>query len=239
MMHIRTVALMALTLVVAAAGCRDDRRDGNDRWATTENTNVKIDWDKVNEAYKTAEGPADFEQKVNEIYEGDEIISVSVQDTDAKTQVVTGFFDKNTDGQVAEDEKIFTIQRDVSGEGSGQYQIAGHGAYYGYRSPMWDIATGMLLGSMISSALRPGYTPVHTRPYVTSPERRGALTSYRGQYRAKYPERFSRSGRTYNSKGTRSWGSGSRSPAPKRSFGGGRFGIRGKRRDSKPARLNS
>jgi hypothetical protein len=162
-----------------------------------------------------------------------------VHDVDAKTQVVTGFFDKNQDGEVAEDEKIFTIQRDVADQGSGQYQIAGHGAYHGYRSPMWDIATGMLLGSMISGALRPGYSPAYTRPYVTSPARRGALTSHRSQYRAKYPERFSRSGRTYNSKGTRSWGSGSRSPTPKRSFGGGRFGIRGKRRESRPQRLTS
>ena len=47
---------------------------GTERWATTDNTNVPIDWDKVNEAYKSADGPADFEKRVNEIYEGDEVI---------------------------------------------------------------------------------------------------------------------------------------------------------------------
>jgi hypothetical protein len=237
MMKILKTAFLAL-LVVAAAGCRDDRQRGNERWTATENTNVKIDWDKVSEAYKTAEGPADFEQKVNEIYEGDEIVSVSVHDVDASTQVVTGFFDKDQNGQVEEEEKIFTIQRNVTDEGSGQYQVTGHGPYYGYHSPMMSFAMGMMMGSMISGALRPGYVG-YSRPYVTGTERRGALSSQRSQYRARNPERFSRSGKTYNSKGTRSWGSGRRSPGPRRSFGGGRFGIRDQRRDSRPQRLTS
>ena len=104
---------------------------GTERWATTENTNVPIDWDKVNEAYKTADGPADFEKRVNEIYEGDEVISVSVQDLAGNAQVVTGFFDKDKSGTVQEGEKIFTIKRNVTGEGTGQYQTQGYGAYYG------------------------------------------------------------------------------------------------------------
>ena len=94
---------------------------GTERWATTENTNVPLDWDKVNEAYKTADGPADFEKRVNEIYEGDEVISVSVKDLADNTQVVTGFFDKDKSGTVQEAEKIFTIKRNVTGEGTGQY----------------------------------------------------------------------------------------------------------------------
>jgi hypothetical protein len=245
MMKILGTAFIALLVVGATAGCRDDdRRRGNERWVTTENTNVAIDWDKINEAYKTAEGPAEFEQKVNEIYEGDEIVSVSVHDVDASNQVVTGFFDKNQNGQVEEEEKIFTIQRSVSSDGTGQYQMAGHGPYYGYHSPMMSFAMGMMMGSMISGALRPGYAG-YSRPYVTSTERRGALSNNRSQYRARNPERFSRSGKTYNSQGTRSWGSssnstsGSRSPAPRRSGGGARFGVRGKQRESRPERLAS
>ena len=114
-------AVLAASLVAGgglAACSRDD--GGTDRWVTTENTNVKIDWNKVNEAYKTAEGPEDLEKKINEIYEGDELISVAVQDQDEKTQVVTGFFDKNLSGNIDEGEKIFTIKRDdhVMGEGA-------------------------------------------------------------------------------------------------------------------------
>ncbi|MEZ4368998.1 MAG: hypothetical protein R2939_22365 [Kofleriaceae bacterium] len=76
---------------------------GAERWTTTENTNVKLDWDKVNEAYRLADGPADFERRVNEIYEGDEIISIAVRDADDRTQVVTGFFDRDGNGRVSDD----------------------------------------------------------------------------------------------------------------------------------------
>src|SRR5688572_15622779 len=122
----RFAKLIAASLLIAvpAAGCSSDNQ-GTERWATTENTNVKIDWDKVNQAYKDANGPEDLEKRINEIYEGDEIISISVKDEDEKVQVVTGFFDKNTSGSVDEGEKIFTIKRELKGAGEAQYQTAG------------------------------------------------------------------------------------------------------------------
>jgi hypothetical protein len=219
--------------LLAAGACGSDR--DNDRWATTENTNVQIDWDKVNEAYKTAEGPEDLEKKINEIYEGDEIISIAVQDEDAKTQVVTGFFDKNTSGKVDEGEKIFTIKRQIKGEGQGEIQTTGYGPYAGYHSPILSIATGMILGSMISSAFSPRYVPVYTTPYTTTTARHGTLSAQRSSYRASNPERFSkpsRTGRTYGG-GTRSGGS---RPSG-RSGGGGRFGLARAGRTVRPQRL--
>jgi hypothetical protein len=161
-------AALAVSLIGGTAACNLDRRREQERWATTENTNVKIDWDKVNEAYKLAEGPADLERRVNEIYEGDEIISIAVHDLDDGTQVVTGFFDHNTDGKVDEPEKIFTIQRTPTGPGEGQYQTQGYGHYAGYHSPMMGIMTGMLMGSMMSSMLMPSYRPMYTQPYTTT-----------------------------------------------------------------------
>jgi hypothetical protein len=103
---------------------------------------------------------------------------------------------------------------------------------------MMSFATGMLMGSLISGAFSPAYRPV---AYVTSPTRRGELTSHRNTYRASNPGKYSKSGRSYNSKGTRSWGSGSGSSGSRRSFGGGgRFGIRGRRnREHKPERLSA
>ncbi|MCG8419321.1 MAG: hypothetical protein MJE77_15415 [Proteobacteria bacterium] len=226
-------ALLACTLAASLlSGCS---KDETERWVTTDNTTVKIDWDKVNEAYRNAEGPKDFEQKVNEIYEGDEVISIAVEDTADKNQVVTGFFDKNSNGAVEEPEKIFSIQRSIT-EGKGQYQVVGHGAYGYYRSPFWDIASGMLLGAMISSAFRPNYAPVS---YTTSAARSSQLRSYRNSYRAKNPSRFARSkksssGRTY---GSSNRGTTTRSSSSRRSSGGG-FGIRGRRRrEKKPVRL--
>jgi hypothetical protein len=221
------LALAPVTLL-GAAGCSSEEK--TERWATTDNTNVDIDFDKVNEAYKQAEGPEDFERRVNEIYEGDEIISVAVQDLDNKVQVVTGFFDKDKSGSVDEAEKIFTIKREVTGEGAASVQTQGHGAYGYYHSPVMSLVTGMVLGSMLSNAFSPRYVPVYTQPYTTSAARASTLSSQRSSYRASNPGRFDRSkasstGRRYNNTGTRSWGSSGRSSGG-RSGGGGRFGLR-------------
>ena len=227
----------ALVAVVAAAsltvaGCD---RGATERWATTENTTVQIDWDKVNEAYKLAEGPEDFEKRVNEIYSGDEVISVAVKDDDAKNQVVTGFFDKNTNGQVEEAEKIFTIKREVTGEGTAQVATTGYGPYYGYHSPLLSIASGMLLGSMMSNAFSPGYAPRYGTPYTTSASRVSSLSQQRSSYRAANPSRFSApkasaSGRKYNSTGSRGFSGRS---------GGSRFGGTRKDRTRRPERLDA
>lgn len=225
-------ALLAGMLVTGSVACTSDPE--SNRWVTTENTNVKIDWDKVNQAYKDATGPEDLEKRINEIYEGDEVISISVQDTDEKNQTVTGFFDKNKSGAIDEGEKIFTINRRVTGEGAGEIQTTGHGPYYGYHSPLLSIASGMLLGSMLSSAFAPRYVPMYTTPYATSPARLGAIGAERSSYRAANPSRFSkpsRTGRTYG-------GSPGRTGGGTRSGGGGRFGLARRGRATRPERLS-
>jgi hypothetical protein len=231
-------AALAVLVMSGGVGC-ESRSDRVERWATTENTNVKLDWDKVNEAYKQASGPEDLEKRINEIYEGDEVISVAVQDQDNKTQVVTGFFDKNSSGTVDEGEKIFTIKREPSGEGSAQYQTMGYGPYYGYHSPLISIASGMLLGSMMSSMFAPHYVPVYTRPYTTPWSRVSTLHSERSSYRATNPARFgprSQSGRSYGGRP-----SISRPPANIPSGGvrrgGGFFGLARAGRAVRPERL--
>jgi hypothetical protein len=231
-------AALAVMVVGSSVGCDSDR-DRVDRWATTENTNVKLDWDKVNEAYKHASGPQDLEKRINEIYEGDEVISVAVQDQGDKTQVVTGFFDKNTNGKVDEDEKIFTIKREPTGESTAQYQTVGYGAYYGYHSPMLSIASGMLLGSMMSSMFMPHYVPVYTQPYITPVGRVVNLHSERSSFRAANPTRFgprSQSGRTYGGSKPTIQRPSVRPSSGFRS-GGGSFGLARAGRAVRPERL--
>lgn len=230
---------LSAALVLPAAGCGDAGSRGNDRWVTTENAAVDIDWDAVSEAYKKAEGPEDFEQRVNEIYTGDEIVSVGVHDLDDSTQEVTGFFDKNTNGAIDEGEKVFTIRRKITGEGEGNYQIQGHNRYASYRSPFWDVAAGMVVGSMISRAFMPSYRPMYSQPYYTPTSRHSALTTHRNSYRNANPSKFSsskkagtksQSGRRYNRGGgnfnkskTSTTPRPRSTPRPRR---GGRFGLR-------------
>ena len=81
------VAMAALLLAAPACGGGSNSSPrGNDRWVTTENTTIDIDWDAVGKAYEKAEGPEDFETKVNEIYTGSEIISVA-ESIDVTSQV--------------------------------------------------------------------------------------------------------------------------------------------------------
>lgn len=219
------VVLGIVPLALVMNGCnpssaeRTEPAKQNERWATTENTNVPIDWDKVNEAYKLADGPEDLERRVNEIYEGDEVVSISVVDVDDRTQLVTGFIDRNTNGTVDEPEKIFAIRRELSGKDTAQYQTVGYGAYHGYHSPMIGIASGMLLGSMMSRSFMPGYSPMYRQPYTTPASRVGEMRQTRSSYRAANPTQFQRSqsGRTYNRPST--------ARGAPRFRGGGRFGV--------------
>jgi hypothetical protein len=212
-------AFLGVSLAIGpVAGCGSSD-EGNERWAATNNTNVKIDWDKVNEAYKAADGPEDLEKRLNEIYEGDEIISVHVQDLD-KTQIVTGFFDKDSSGTVEEPEKIFTIRRELK-DGNAQYQTSGHGYYAGYHSPFMGIASGMLMGAMMSSMFMPSYAPMYSQPYTTSQSRLSNINGSRSSYRAANPERFSR-----RSQSGKSYGGGKSSGGTSRSRGGSRFGVK-------------
>jgi hypothetical protein len=220
----RRSLVTALAATVALGSITACGAPGNDRWVVTEDTTVDIDWDAINEAYRNAEGPEDFEQKVNEIYTGDEIISISVRDADDKSQTVTGFFDKDADGKVSEGEKIFTIQRDIVGADKAQYQISGYGPYAHYHSPMWDIASGMMMGMFLSSMFSPGYRPMYTTPYTTSPARQAALSQHRSSYRAANPNKFAKassSGRSYGNRGG-AWGSSGSG----RRRSGGSFGVR-------------
>lgn len=235
-------ASLALALGLGAGpGCdRGSDQDAVERWATTENTNVQIDWDKVNEAYKQASGPEDLEKRINEIYEGDEVISIAVHDQDDKTQVVTGFFDKNTNGTVEEPEKIFTIKREPKGASEAQYQTTGYGPYYGYHSPFMSLASGMLMGAMISNMFMPSYVPMYTRPYVTHPTRVTALQGSRSSYRAANPERFgprSKSGRVYGGSKAPSRPSYRPSGGGGGRRGGGFFGLARAGRTARPVRL--
>lgn len=215
-----TIVLAALlTSGAAMSGC--SLGGSNERWATTQNTNVTINWDRINEAYRAASGPEDLERRVNEIYEGSEVISIAVADLDASTQEVTGFFDRNSSGAVDAGEKIFTMRRRVTGEGAAEMQTTGYGAYSAYHSPMFSIMSGMMLGSMLSNAFRPGYVPMYSAsPYVTN----GARLS---QIRTARPFRPSVSAHTRPSGSGRSFPG--RGGMPR---GGARFGVR---RGDRPA----
>jgi hypothetical protein len=179
--------------------------EGTTSGSTAENE-TQLDFNKVNEAYREADSPEDFEKRVNEIYEGDEIISIAVEDQDEQHQTVTGFIDRNQNGSVDEGEKIFAIKRTPTEATAGttttettvsqtaEYVTTGYGPYAYYTSPYYPLAwgTGLAVGAMAAMAWRgAAYAPYR---YATSAARVGALNTYRGGYRAANPQRFQNAG---------------------------------------------
>jgi hypothetical protein len=194
-----------LALAVPIVGCGSSQSEVVEPWPETTNAGgsesptAKIDFEAISQAYKEANSPEDFEQRVNEIYQGDEIVSIAVEDQNDQTQLVTGFIDKNGNGTVDEGEKIFTINRTPTGSGEQQtaqsvttgytYDV-GVGYVPYYTSPYYPLVwgTGLAVGAMAAMAWRgAAYAPYR---YATSAARVGALSMYRGNYRAANPQRF-------------------------------------------------
>lgn len=209
--------------------------DGAPKWVTDGNAAPGIDWKEVEKAYKESTSPEDFEKRVNEIYPGDEVVSVAIAGEASKHQA-TGFIDKNKDGQVQDAERIFVIETKVNGE-QGQGSVTGHGAYHGQGIGFFEVMMASMMGSMIANALMPGGFGYGQR-YVTNPSSFGQIQSNRDTYRQANPSKFAKasgSGGTWGSSG-RDWNRGASSSSSSRSggsswggsrrSGGGSFGRR-------------
>jgi uncharacterized membrane protein YgcG len=227
-MNWKSILIISLLgILIVALGCSNK---SSDRWVTTENTMIEMDWDKLMEAYRTADGPTDFEEKANEVYPGSEIIRISVQDKDARNQEVIGFIDANSDGKVQEKERVFSINRTIGDEyNRANYSVNGYGHYSHYHhTGMWDIAGGVIVGSMIANAMRPNYSPRYSRPYVTPQSRVSTLRTHRDTFRKNNPSfKTGRSGGTW---GGRSGSSSSTRRSGSSSSGGSSYGIRQRRK---------
>lgn len=164
-------------VALGTTGCRcggGSSSSGDDfnyeAWAQTDGAAGRINMEAVQEAIEQASSPTDFEDRVNNIYEGDGVILVRVYNS-GQNQLVEGWEDLDENGQItdAADDKLFTLTR---GPGN-TTRLDGHGAnsYYsrtyppGY-SPMGGFFTGFLVANM----MRPGwggyYTPMGRRTVI-------------------------------------------------------------------------
>ena len=81
-----------------------------DTWAATDGAAGRINLDDVQEAFKDSKSATDFEERVNEIYEGDGIILIrALQDGDRLT--LEGWEDLNGSNEIEDsrDDLLFTI----------------------------------------------------------------------------------------------------------------------------------
>jgi hypothetical protein len=161
---------------VACGGNEKPADEGQtaDQWVQTDGAAGRINLDDVHDAYKDAFDKdgfqvTKFEQRVNEIYEGDNIVLIQVEQQGDQV-VVAGWEDLNADKVLdpTGDDKLFSITQKL--EDNSNYETRGHGSnsYYHNSSPFGGFFTGLFLGSLLSG----GRTT-----YVTSPGAYDSISS--------------------------------------------------------------
>ena len=151
-----------------------------EQWAETAGKAGQINLEAVEEAMKKSEDVTDFEKRVNEIYQGEEMILIEVKN-EGTEQHVSGYADLNNNLQIDydADDKLFTFRR--SGEGDKQrYSMTGYGVNSYYHHP-YPYGTNLLTTYLLVSALsRPMYmAPVYQTTVAQRQSARSARASYR------------------------------------------------------------
>ena len=184
-------ALFAGGMVVSApvlAACASG--PSYDEWAATDGAAGRINLDEVQDAFKNSDSVTKFEQRVNEIYEGDGIIFIRAkQDGDALT--LEGWEDLNGNNEIddTQDDLLFSIVKD-----QGQNNLRGHGANGYYRSGFGG--GDFLFTYLLLSSLRGPY--FYHSPYTRSYG--GGMRTQRTSYRqsSRYTTQVSNNSKYFN-----------------------------------------
>jgi hypothetical protein len=205
-------------LGVACGGGGDKSADDPGQvWVESDGANGLINLDDVQQAYRdaySAEGfnVETFEKRVNEIFEGDNVVLVEVQ-RDGDNAMISGWEDLNGDKALdqAADDKLFTITQEL--KDGGTYTTQGHGAngYYHSSNPFGGFFTGLLIGNLLSGGFG--------NRYVTPSARYDDLSASRSAYRnsSGYSAQQARNASFGSSVTSRFGNAGSQSVSPARS----------------------
>ena len=179
--------LVAAAPLIAACGGEPTYDD----WAATDGAAGRINLDDVQQAFKDSKSATDFEDRVNEIYEGDGLVLIRAkQDGNALTLEGWEDLDGNSDIDDTTDDLLFSIVKGSNDE----YDMQGYHANGYYRSHFG--AGDFLFTYMLISAISPrGYY------YNTPVSRGGTIRNQRTTYRQSqsYNRQVQRNG-SYNTK---------------------------------------
>lgn len=143
-----------------------------DEWAATDGAAGRINLDDVQEAFKNSQSASEFEERVNQIYEGDGVILIrALQDGDRLT--LEGWEDLNGSNDIEDnqDDRLFSIVK-VNEE----YDMRGYGAN-GYYNSHFGAGDFLFTYLLISSFNRGPYF-YHT-PVSSAPTLRNQRNNYR------------------------------------------------------------
>lgn len=171
-----TFALLAgASLIAGPAIAACSSGPSYEDWAATDGAAGRINLDEVQKAFEDAQSPTDFEKRVNEIYEGDGVVLIRVEQ-DGDYMNLEGWEDLNNSKQIedASDDRLFSIVRNHNRE----HEMRGYGANSYYRS---HFGVGdFLFTYMLLSAFSPGFGGYY---YATPTYRYDTISRDRTNYR--------------------------------------------------------
>ena len=168
-------ALAGASLLAAPVAVACGAGPTYEEWAATDGAAGRINLDEVQEAFKSSDSATQFEERVNQIYEGDGVILIRI-DQDGERMTLEGWEDLNSSKRIedADDDLLFSIVRDSQNE----HEMRGYGANGYYHSGFG--AGNFLFTYMLLSAFNPmggGYY------YYTPTSRYDTISRNRAQYR--------------------------------------------------------
>jgi len=145
-----------------------------DEWAATDGAAGRINLDDVQDAFKDSKSPTEFENRVNEIYEGDSLVFIR-SSQDGEQLVLEGWEDLNNSNSIeeAEDDLLFSIVKGTNEE----YDMRGHNSN-GYYNSHFGAGNFLFTYLLLSSFRGPGMY------YYQTPQSRGTtMKQQRNTYR--------------------------------------------------------
>ena len=172
---IRASAGLAVASAPVAAACSSG--PSYEDWAATDGAAGRINLDEVQTAFKGVKSVTDFENRVNQIYEGDGLVLIRAEQTDTAL-VLEGWEDLNGNHSIddQQDERLFTITE----KNDKSYEMQGYHANSYYHST-WGPGSFLFTYLLVSSVAGPRYI------YATNPSyASGTLSGNRKYYRSSY-----------------------------------------------------
>ena len=170
--NLRNAGIASIASLAVFGGCSSEKQQ-YEKWMETPGTSNKINLEAVQKALEESKTIDEFENRVNEIYEGPHLVMIEVKEEGGQKKV-TGYEDVNDDKtlDVNSDYKLFSTTI-----GDGTYAFHGSGAQENYHSSgSFFGGNGLFLGYILGSML--------SRPYYTPSTRAYDLGTHRDSYRS-------------------------------------------------------
>lgn len=173
---LRNAGIASVASMAVFSGCSSDKKS-YENWMETSGTANRINLEAVQKALEKAESVNDFENAVNEIYEGPHLVLIEIVDEGNGKKKISGYEDVDNNKILNTNSDFLLFSSTVGGDsyelrGAGAHSYYHHTGYYGGSGMGTGLMLGYVMGSMMS------------RSYTTPMGRGMELNNYRDSYRS-------------------------------------------------------